>query len=1490
MLYFVYKNGYGGIFVKRSHFLILLVFFIFCQAVFTTPTAFANSKVKQNKVTTKTMILGLKDGTDLDEFIEANDIDQDQVKKLENLGIVIATLDEGQIDDLNDNDHIEFIEEDQELRLKQKEKVDKKHKDLKKLKEGKQMLPSLFKESENEEEVKLSSTGRDIKIAILDTGVSNHTDLHVAGGESFIESNRDFEDDNGHGTYLAGIIAGLNNESGIVGIAPKSEIYGVKVLDEKGRGTYSQVIQGIDWSIKNRMNIISIGFSGQHESDALYRAIQKAAEEDILLVAPGYLSDGEGRSSYPSAFQDVISVGVIEENEDLLPRGSDIDIYLPETATISTGKDNNYGVMSGPSIASAQLTGIASLLWSEEKDKSAKEIKETIEEFTISVEKDNEEYRILDLKKLQESLYKQQPGNTSIVSTTNIVVNKGETYRFTNTGTWYSALNNNASTTEKRFFDYVIYSSTGKESEIGFDSTKTPYLSDGGSIVVTVLSDNPVTFSLNENFTSEVHANPALTRKTLQAGESLQYTNNDTQTLTIVSNANTTKRYDYTLYRDKNGTAASSLAYSWDELLVSPGERAVITNVSDYPITFAGTYDRFNVENSPNPALFKATLDKGESFTFSLTKGNYVDIKPSSNANFDYAEYFEDWASSGLSMDHGLGSATIFEKHMVITLLSDKTVTFGGPYEMISGERSSDPALLKTTLSNGESFSFVNSSTHESSVVTNGSTSYNRLFNYTVYTREGTVYSEGTNSSRTKQTVPAGGKMVVTTVSDNPVTFGASYKIFNLPSDGGGNEHQFETLDVNAYTDINKNNSATALFKLTPAHSGKHRIFTSPYLDNGLEQDTRLYIYSDADLQNEITSNDDHVGPFGTKFSKVEWDALANSTYYVKLETTAVALQSRLTFEEDLDSTRETAIPAEWDQIYTDKLTSPYDVDYFVLTAEEMAYMNLYVTNNILILEDSHGTELQTFHAGEENTLFVTETAGTYYAKVVWNKDQAQSKSGISIFSNDIGGSYQAGFHGPKRISSNFAVDTTPGFEKSVTVQWRFSSPHPNVTIQVLKKGTVVYEEIRTNQSAGYHTFSWNGIYTKVNPGQWAETGVYYVRVIASDASNYKISLPISVVNTIPNEEFDIQYLISYYNNTISSDTIRQAQENLKEMLFYDGPITGTYNEEFLMSVIAFEVILNRSVHVSLNVNTGGGEVLEEKGELTNQLVHYIKSGRATGKDKYGIFAEFLFTGDIVIFETGEVMVPAFRLTKIGGKLVKKAGKKLDDLCNCFTAGTKVLTDEGEKSIEEIEVGDKVLAKDDETGEMAYKEVEWIFRRDVEETYNITVGSEVITTTDEHPFWIVGKGWVESKNLVVGDVLTTSYGKELAIEKIKVKQEHKTVYNFKVKDFHTYFVSNLRIWTHNSCGWFADVSKRKNWTHVGGKDSWLKEKGFTEGRQYRTDILKTDVTDANGKKIGEIHYLQKDLSDPTKYTPPHFQYIDPKTGKTLGEHYYFDVD
>ncbi|MBW7473875.1 hypothetical protein K0T92_03890 [Paenibacillus oenotherae] len=161
-----------------------------------------------------------------------------------------------------------------------------------------------------------------------------------------------------------------------------------------------------------------------------------------------------------------------------------------------------------------------------------------------------------------------------------------------------------------------------------------------------------------------------------------------------------------------------------------------------------------------------------------------------------------------------------------------------------------------------------------------------------------------------------------------------------------------------------------------------------------------------------------------------------------------------------------------------------------------------------------------------------------------------------------------------------------------------------------------------------------------------------------------------------------------------------------------------------------------------------------------------------------------------------------FKFIKSNGKWKYASGSV--NFCNCFTAGTKVLTDEGEKNIEDIEVGDMVLAKDEETGEFAYKEVTHLYRNDKEITYELTVGDQVIETTDNHPFWVEGKGWILAVDLQVGDKLQQSNGNTLRIDNIKiVKHEEKVkVYNFTVADFHTYFVSDLGIWVHNidSCG------------------------------------------------------------------------------------------
>lgn len=149
-------------------------------------------------------------------------------------------------------------------------------------------------------------------------------------------------------------------------------------------------------------------------------------------------------------------------------------------------------------------------------------------------------------------------------------------------------------------------------------------------------------------------------------------------------------------------------------------------------------------------------------------------------------------------------------------------------------------------------------------------------------------------------------------------------------------------------------------------------------------------------------------------------------------------------------------------------------------------------------------------------------------------------------------------------------------------------------------------------------------------------------------------------------------------------------------------------------------------------------------------------------------------------------------------KVVTTSEKKKQDTCNCFTAGTTVLTDNGEKKIEDIHYGDKVLAKDDETGKTAYKEVVGLFQKQVDVTYNIYIGKETITTTSEHPFWVGEvQDWVNAKDLEVGMHLQDEEGNFIVIDKIMIRADSSTVYNFMVEDYHNYYVSNLGIWTHN---------------------------------------------------------------------------------------------
>jgi len=113
------------------------------------------------------------------------------------------------------------------------------------------------------EVVHSQTRGGGVRVAVLDSGIDlDHPDLRVAGNVTFVPDTTSGDDDNGHGTMVAGVIAALDNETGIIGVAPEVDLYFVKVLNSNGAGLMSVIIAGLEWAIENDMQVINISFGG----------------------------------------------------------------------------------------------------------------------------------------------------------------------------------------------------------------------------------------------------------------------------------------------------------------------------------------------------------------------------------------------------------------------------------------------------------------------------------------------------------------------------------------------------------------------------------------------------------------------------------------------------------------------------------------------------------------------------------------------------------------------------------------------------------------------------------------------------------------------------------------------------------------------------------------------------------------------------------------------------------------------------------------------------------------------------------------------------------------------------------------------------------------------------------------------------------------------------------------------------------------------------
>ena len=215
----------------------------------------------------------------------------------------------------------------------------------------------------------LNYKGQNRKIALFDTGVSAHPDLQIAGGVSFTGDPNAYNDTNGHGTQMAGIIAASGAGNPLVkGAAPEAQLYAVKLTEGESFINTAAVLKGIEWAIAEDMDIISMSFGTYFYSKLLESALELAQENGILVVAPAGNDGGfaeEYRLMYPAAYDAVIAVGAggAYGTESFSNNNEQLDFVAPgRLDTLQT--DGAYTRVVGTSASAAYVTGILAGLWS----------------------------------------------------------------------------------------------------------------------------------------------------------------------------------------------------------------------------------------------------------------------------------------------------------------------------------------------------------------------------------------------------------------------------------------------------------------------------------------------------------------------------------------------------------------------------------------------------------------------------------------------------------------------------------------------------------------------------------------------------------------------------------------------------------------------------------------------------------------------------------------------------------------------------------------------------------------------------------------------------------------------------------------------------------------------------------------------------------------------------------------------------------------------
>ncbi|WP_176560068.1 S8 family serine peptidase [Brevibacillus dissolubilis] len=347
--------------MKRKMLTVLVMFSMLLQWFSYPATTIAEKPAEESE---SKVIIGLKKDVDPDEFMAKKNWGKKKHKKNKHIKTLQMEVTDSEFQQLRFDPDVAYVEEDAAMEIS--DELEQPANQVAAQSEA-QSTPWGIRAIGADLVQPQKETGEKIKIAVFDTGIAPHTDLSVTEAVYFGENISTTSDDNGHGTHVAGTIAALNNNSGVVGVAPNAELYSVKVLDQNGSGSYSQVIEAIDWAIDQKIDIISMSFGGSTYSQALHEAVQAADNQGILLIAAaGNGGQGEETETYPARYPEVLSVGAINQSYKrayFSSMGEELDLVAPGSTVLSTTMDGGTGTKSGTSMAAPHVTGAAALIW-----------------------------------------------------------------------------------------------------------------------------------------------------------------------------------------------------------------------------------------------------------------------------------------------------------------------------------------------------------------------------------------------------------------------------------------------------------------------------------------------------------------------------------------------------------------------------------------------------------------------------------------------------------------------------------------------------------------------------------------------------------------------------------------------------------------------------------------------------------------------------------------------------------------------------------------------------------------------------------------------------------------------------------------------------------------------------------------------------------------------------------------------------------------------